>query len=258
MAFIVFPQQRAQANIPSILRRNAVSVRTQHFLRKIIFLILLSRQIVLRLNALVCVLRLILFVDVRPFHIILIQIVFQHPPRSSTLPPQPRGWKDIYPDGLYELLFRIGLCLIMAEWLVIVMRWFELGELSNTTFNVLVSKQALAQYKYSPDSKITFKVRNLNFVHSNYRIERVHFRFGCCISHPISQPVSQPSVSDGGGAGVSLVDCVPRHPRCVVCPHHHWYRCGQQFKPYVTSHFLTHSALSVCVLCLMCLHIAIL
>eukprot|EP00300_Choanocystis_sp_HF-7_P027334 c32428_g1_i1.p1 GENE.c32428_g1_i1~~c32428_g1_i1.p1 ORF type:complete len:451 (-),score=96.96 c32428_g1_i1:151-1503(-) len=84
--FCKIQQLGSSVGLPAILRRNAVALT-------------------LRLNTLVCIMRIVLFVD-------------------------PRGWKGYFPEIAFELMLRLGLVIILAEWLTIVLRWFELGELS--------------------------------------------------------------------------------------------------------------------------------
>eukprot|EP00298_Acanthocystis_sp_HF-20_P006518 c16353_g1_i1.p1 GENE.c16353_g1_i1~~c16353_g1_i1.p1 ORF type:complete len:320 (+),score=100.65 c16353_g1_i1:20-979(+) len=59
------------------------------------------KLIVLGLNEIVAVLRVIYFVD-------------------------PRGWNGYYQSITYELLLRIPICLQLAQWLIIILRWRDL------------------------------------------------------------------------------------------------------------------------------------
>eukprot|EP00298_Acanthocystis_sp_HF-20_P005849 c15881_g1_i1.p1 GENE.c15881_g1_i1~~c15881_g1_i1.p1 ORF type:complete len:355 (-),score=72.60 c15881_g1_i1:42-1010(-) len=39
----------------------------------------------------------------------------------------PRGWKHIYGEAVFETLNVGGICLITMQWILIIMRWWELG-----------------------------------------------------------------------------------------------------------------------------------
>jgi hypothetical protein len=71
-----------------------------------------SKQFVLLLNIVIALLRLVYFVD-------------------------PRGWEGIYTPILYEFLLNLAWCLILAQWLLVILRWRDLKDYIGAPIRVL-------------------------------------------------------------------------------------------------------------------------